>query len=59
MGFCIIMGECQNLKRLCAKKEDVKADILSEWIRGAAVAEWISSWIAEQEVRGSIPGLAT
>ena len=26
---------------------------------GAAVAEWLSSWLAEQEVRGSIPGLAT
>ena len=25
---------------------------------GAAVAEWLSSWLAEQEVRGSIPGLA-
>ena len=27
--------------------------------RGAAVAEWLSSWFAEQEDRGSIPGLAT
>ena len=26
---------------------------------GAAVAEWLSSWLAEQKVRGSIPGLAT
>ena len=26
---------------------------------GAAVAEWLSSWLAEQEVRGSIPRLAT
>ena len=26
---------------------------------GAVVAEWISSWLAEQEVRGSIPRLAT
>ena len=26
---------------------------------GAVVAEWLSSWLAEQEVRGSIPGLAT
>ena len=24
----------------------------------AAVAEWLSSWLAEQEDRGSIPGLA-
>ena len=26
---------------------------------GATVAEWLSSWLAEQEVRGLIPGLAT
>ena len=26
---------------------------------GAVVAEWLSSWLAEQEERGSIPGLAT
>ena len=26
---------------------------------GAAVVEWLSSWLAEQEDRGSIPGLAT
>ena len=29
------------------------------WISGAAVAEWLSSWLAEQEDRGSIPSLAT
>ena len=29
------------------------------WFKGAAVAEWLSSWLAEQEDRGSIPGLAT
>ena len=28
-------------------------------LSGAAVAEWLSSWIAEEEDRGSIPGLAT
>ena len=27
--------------------------------KGAAVAEWLSSWLAEQEDRGSIPGLTT
>ena len=26
---------------------------------GAVVAKWLSSWLAEQEDRGSIPGLAT
>ena len=26
---------------------------------GAAVVKWLSSWFAEWEVRGSIPGLAT
>ena len=29
------------------------------FVTGAAVAEWLSSWLAEQEDRGSIPGLAT
>ena len=29
-----------------------------ELIEGAAVLEWLSSWFAEQEVWGSIPGLA-
>ena len=28
-------------------------------VKGAAVVEWLSSWLAEQEDRGSIPGLAT
>ena len=28
-------------------------------ITGAAVAEWLSSWLAEQEDQGSIPGLST
>ena len=28
-------------------------------ISGAVVVEWLSSWLAEQEDRGSIPGLAT
>ena len=28
-------------------------------IMGAAVAEWLSSWLAEQKDRGSIIGLAT
>ena len=32
---------------------------LSRLVRGAVVAEWLSSWLAEQEVRGSIPRLAT
>ena len=29
------------------------------WIMEAAVAHWLSSWLAEQGVRGSIPRLAT
>ena len=28
-------------------------------VGNTAVAEWLSSWLAEQEDRGSIPGLAT
>ena len=33
--------------------------VLSQSVLGAVVAEWLSSWLAEQEDRGSIPGLAT
>ena len=33
--------------------------LLHAEIKGAAVAEWLSSWLAEQEDMGSIPGLAT
>ena len=29
------------------------------WLVGAAVAEWLSYWLATQEVRGSIPRLPT
>ena len=36
---------------------DITENIIST--SGAAVAEWLSSWLAEQEDRGSIPGLAT
>ena len=32
---------------------------LSFCLLGAAVAKWLSSWLAEQEDRGSIPGLTT
>ena len=28
-------------------------------LSGAAVVEWVSTWLAEQEIWGSIPGLAT
>ena len=28
-------------------------------VAGAVVAKWLSSWLAEQEDRSSIPGLAT
>ena len=36
-----------------------KVVYVSESTLGAVVAKWLSSWIAEQEDRGSIPGLAT
>ena len=34
-------------------------EIIYDRVQGEAVAEWLSSWLAEQEDRGSIPGLAT
>ena len=33
--------------------------VFKKKFKGAAVVEWLSSWLAEQEVRGSIPGLTT
>ena len=33
--------------------------VLLMQVKGAAVAEWLSSWLAKQEVGGSIPCLAT
>ena len=36
-----------------------KCGFWTKMVKGAAVAEWLSSWLAEQEVRGSIPRLAT
>ena len=32
---------------------------IRKYLKGAAMAEWLSSWPAEPEVRGSIPGFAT
>ena len=32
---------------------------IRKYLKGAAVAEWLSSWLSEQEVRRSIPGFAT
>ena len=34
-------------------------DVVVHSPKGAAVAEWLSSLLVEQEDRGSIPGLAT
>ena len=33
--------------------------IITTFLLRAAVAEWLSSWLAEQEDRSSIPGLST
>ena len=54
-----------NNNRLCNTRTGILIVIVFKlsqvWISniGAAVAEWLSSWLAEQEDRGSIPGLAT
>ena len=39
--------------------EKVKVNVGTKSVIGAAVVEWLSSWLAEQEVRRSIPGPAT
>ena len=43
------------------RESGVLQQILRDYRRSAqaAVAKWLSSWLAEQEDRGSIPGLAT
>ena len=41
---------------LFSRKKIISVDIFME---RAAVVEWLSSWLAEQEVQGSVPGLAT
>ena len=63
------LGKCTRkllLIPLIAIKSGNALELPVSWISlntsivlGAAVAEWLSSWLAEQEDRGSIPGLAT
>ena len=48
------LADCLNPYKL------VNRDMhLANTLLGAAVADWLSFWLAEQEDRGSIPGLAT
>ena len=42
-----------------SKVKNWSCPLFYKYCPGAAVAEWLSSWLAEQEDRGSIPGLAT
>ena len=48
-GQCVINASSRELEPICCLTISF----------GAVVAEWLSSWLAEQEDRGSIPGLAT
>ena len=43
----------------CLQIKTLMSDFSSIYCWGAAVAEWLSSWLAEQEVWSSIPSLAT
>ena len=43
----------------CAPIVETRFLELAMSLLGAVVAEWLSSWLAEQEDRGSILGLAT
>ena len=64
-----VKGEvlCQKFRTRSWNTEYIKRDFYSDVYTiliflqqiGAAVAEWLSSWLAEQEDRGSIPRLAT
>ena len=49
---CVSAGSTSNANLLCFGGYVYKR-------KGAAVVEWSSSWLDKQEVRGSIPGLAT
>ena len=48
-----------NIKHCKSAHAEELHNLYSKNKKGAAVAEWLSSWLAEQEDRGSIPGLAT
>ena len=56
---CILKGNNfnQNIPPYAFKK--IVNTCSQSNITGAAVAEWLSSWLAEQEDRCSIPGLDT
>ena len=55
----IIMGESTPAHLPIPVVRSSSSRKLNTLNHGAAVAEWLSSWLAEQEDRGSIPGLAT
>ena len=50
---------CHLIVRNWVSKPQKNKDIYIYIMMGAVVAEWLSSWLAEQEDRGSIPGLPT
>ena len=55
--------QCENIQNIYLQdrvSEETCTDCTPKQILlGAVVGEWLSSWLAEQEDRGSIPGLAT
>ena len=56
-SIAILTGHKRFINKLFPlTKENTWASLV---LAGAAVAEWLSSWLTEQEDRGSIPGLAT
>ena len=50
---------CTTVKSLTTVKTVFNSQLFLLNIKGAAVVEWLCSWLAEQEVPGWIPGLAT
>ena len=60
--FVIVL--CNSFLTLCwsgqgRNERAIRICVFLFWFGGAVVAEWLSSWLAELEDRGSIPGLAT
>ena len=57
-SLCVILKFVTKLKRLNDRTDYMWFSFL-KMFEGAALVEWLSSWLAEQEVRGSIPGFVT
>ena len=56
--FLVLLFD-NEIDKLCALKLEFILLVFYIYMQGAAVADWLSSWLAEQEDQGSIQGFAT